>query len=92
VQEGREVRHLRVGQVELRHPAIGPADPEKRTQLLSALVFLNHRRSREIRPARSAAGVGAMAEAALFNEERFPAFDRRLIGHRRQRLLLSVGP
>jgi hypothetical protein len=31
-----------------------------------------------------------VAEAALFDEERFPAVDRRLIGHRRQRLLLCV--
>src|SRR5215470_17439869 len=79
VQEGREVSHLRLGEIELRHPALGPADAEKRAQLFSTVIFLHDDGPREIGAARSTASVGAVAEAAVFDEERFPAIDRGLI-------------
>src|SRR5258708_2700488 len=91
MQKGGEVGHLRVGHVEFRHAAIRPPDAEKRAKLLAAFVLLDDDRTREIRTARPAARVRAVAEAAVLDEQRFPALDRRMVRRRSQRLLLRHG-
>jgi choline dehydrogenase-like flavoprotein len=88
MQEGGEVGDLRVGQIEFRHAAIRPPDAEKRAKLPARLVLLHDDRPGEVGPARPAARVGAVAKAAVLDVKGFPAFDRRLVGRRRQCLLL----
>ena len=78
-------------------PLSGRPAREKLAELLAVLVVLHQRRARQVRPARSAAGVGAVAEAALADEERRAAVDARLIelrvgcGNRRTHLSAQAG-
>src|SRR5262249_27769353 len=89
VEERREGLHLRVGQLEARHAAVGPPRVEELGELLAVVVFLDERRSRQVGPARSAAGVRAVTETALIDQQRLATLDRLRIGWRRQRLLLG---
>jgi hypothetical protein len=89
MQKGREVRDLRARQVELRHPFVGTAGGQELGELLASFIGLHHHRARQVGSSRAAAGVGAVAEAALIDVQSLSAFDRRRIGDRRERLLLG---
>ena len=90
MQERGEVGNLRRRHVELRHAAIRPPHLQELAELAAVLVVLDEGRSREVGAARAAAGVGAVAEAALLRVETLPALDRGRIAGRRQRLLLGA--
>ena len=90
MQERREIRDLRAREIERRHPLIGTADSQELAELLAVLVGLDERRPREIRSTRPAARVGAVAEAALIDQQFLSALDRRRIGLGRERLLLRA--
>jgi hypothetical protein len=89
MQERREVGVLGGSQVEFGHASIGPADLKKLAELSAVLVGLHELGSRQVGAAGAAARVGAMAEAALLDVEPLAALDRRGIGRRGERLLLS---
>ncbi len=89
VQEVGEIFHLRRAEVEARHAAIGTADAQERAELLAVVVFLHELRAGQIRSARSAARVRAVAEAALLRQKHPPPVHRRGILGRGERLLLS---
>src|SRR4029453_2356045 len=79
VQKTGEIGHLRVSEVELRHPLVGPAGTQERAQLQSRFVVLDEGRPRQIGSALSTAGVGTVTEAALRDEQLTSAIDCLLI-------------
>jgi hypothetical protein len=79
VQKTGEIGHLRVSQIELRHPLVGPADSQERPQLPSLFVVLHDGRPRQVGSTLSTAGVGTVTEAALLDEQLTSAIDCLLI-------------
>src|SRR5262245_12822374 len=85
VQKTGEVGHLRVSEIELRHPLVGPTDSQERAQLPPLVVVLHDGRPRQVGSTLSTAGVGTVTETALRDEQLTPAIDRVLIEARNAR-------
>src|SRR5574341_1487998 len=89
VEKRREIGCLRVGQLELRHAFVGTSDAQKLTELFAPFVGLDQDGARQVRSsAGPAAGIRAVTKGALRDEDLAATFDRRLIGGRRESLLL----
>src|SRR5262249_37016841 len=79
MEECRKIADVPGRIIELRHAFVGPPDSQKRAQLLPVLILEHDGGAQQIGTARSAARVGAVAEAALLAEQLLAAGDGRRI-------------
>ena len=75
VNERDDSGQIAVGQRKCGHAASRPAGSNRWTELIAAHVFSDENGPRQVRAARAASCVAAMAEAALRSELRSPGVD-----------------
>ena len=64
MQECGNIGHLRIDQVEFRHPFVGPADLQEFAELFAVLVVQDKHRTDQVRPALAACCAAAVAKPA----------------------------